>query len=446
MPQVEFVGQGARDGDNVAANPSRLLNLYREVVISGGRTQYVLKSVPGATLVVGLGGVWVRHMAEVGGLLYTLCNSRFYEIESDGSVNDLGAVTDSAETTISGNNGDVVAVSGGKYYLWDGATLSEPTAGAFSDFGSVTYLGNYTVLSQLNGRMFQWSNVADASDLPGLNFSTADGRDDDILRVMAINGVLYIFKQKSYEIWYLTGQSGASAFERQVGGVIDTGLNGYGQICQFDGGAFFVGDDGRAYIVSGAAKPISTPAVETAIKNDGPRYCITYDDEGHTFCAIVFDDAPAWVYDVANGEWHERAQGADFQPWSASASAKFNGAWHIGRTGGDILQLGRTNTDGGIVLARRAVSRPLYSDGQRFVVREVEIFPRQGFEAGSVTLRVSRDNGMTWSAPKVRSWSVGEYGKRIIWRALGQFRQLVAEITITDAVECSVNAEGRIQT
>lgn len=446
MPVLEFVGQSAQDSDNIQANPSRLLNLYREATSGqGGKTEYVLKAVPGSTYLAGLGGVWVRAMAEIGDMLYVLCNGRLYEIEADGKVNNLGAATDSAEGSISGNNGDVVAVIGGNYYHWDGATLTEPTPGAFSSFGSVTYLGNYTILSELNGRTFQWSAVADATDLPGLNFSTADGRDDNILRVMGINGVLYIFKAKSHEIWYLTGQSNASAFERQVGGVVDVGLNGFAQICQFDGGAFFVGDDGRAYLLAGGARPVSTPAVETAIATKSPLACITYDDEGHTFCAIVFDDAPAWVYDVATGEWHERAQGADFGPWQASVSAKAFGVWHIGRDGGEVLVLGRTNTDGGVPLSRRAISRPLYMDGQRFSVQEIEIFPRQGFDAASVMLRLSRDNGHTWTSPKVRSWGVGQYAQRIIWRAQGQARQLVAEITMTDAVECPINATARVK-
>jgi hypothetical protein len=44
----------------------------------------------------------------------------------------------------------------------------------------------------------------------------------------------------------------------------------------------------------------------------------------------------------------------------------------------------------------------------------------------------------------VQSWGVGEYARRIIWRSLGQFRQATAEITITDAEDISVNAEGRL--
>ena len=443
MPMVEFVGQSARDADNIRANPSRLVNLYRETVDPGDK--HALKSVLGTTAFASVGGVFVRTMAEYEGSTYVLANLALRKIDTDGSVAILGATVDDGYASIAGNNGNVTAVIGGKYYLWDGATLTEPTAGAFASFGAVDYLGNYTILTEKDGRRFQWSGVADPNDLPGLNFTTADGRDDNILRPLALNGQLYILKQSSIEVWYLTGGAGAEAFERQVGGVMDVGLKSFGLVTRFDGGAFMVGDDGRAYLLSGQMQPISTPAVETAIKNSVPEFCLTYDDEGHTFCAITFRDCPAWVYDVASGEWHERAQGADLGPWEASATARMAGVWYLGRDGGEILALDRTNTDGGLPLVRMARSRLLYMDGERFTVSEVEIFPRVGFDAATVELSVSKDGGITWGSPKPRSWEVGEYSRRITWRNLGQFRQAAFELKMSDAVDVPVSSQARVK-
>ncbi len=443
MPMVEFVGQSVRDADNIRDNPSRLVNLYREPVDPGDK--HVLKSVLGTSAFAELGGVFVRAMAEYEGSLYALANLALQKIDPDGSVTSLGATDDDEIASIAGNNGNVTAVIAGKYYLWDGVSVTEPTAGAFSDFGAVDYLGNYTILTELNGRRFQWSGVADPDTLPGLSFSTADGRDDNIIRPLAMNGQLYILKQSSIEIWYLTGAAGASAFERQVGGVIDVGLKSFGLVCRFDGGAFMVGDDGRAYIIGGQLQPVSTPAVETAIKNCRPEFCLTFDDEGHTFCVITFRDCPAWVYDVATGEWHERAQGADLDPWAVSVSARMGTDWFVGRDGGEILQLGRTNTDGGLPLVRMAQSRNLYMDGGRFTVSECEIFPRVGFDAATVELSVSRDGGITWGSPKARSWEVGEYTKRIVWRNLGQFRQGAFRLKISDPVDVPLSSQARIK-
>lgn len=440
--RLEFSGQSARDSNNIQANTSRLVNCYREPVQGGGKTQHVIKSVPGTSAFSSISGVFVRAMEEIGGAVYALCGGSMHKVMPDGSALALGAVIDSEDATVSGNNGNVTVVTGGRYYVWNGTTLVEPATGAFNAFGSVDYVSNYTVLTERDGTKFQWSAVANPASLPGLNFSSADGKDDKIIRGMAIGGAYIVFKAKSQEVWYVTGESGANAFTRQAGGVTDVGLKAFGLVCKIPGGgAFYVSDDGKARVI-GLPQPVSTAAVETAIAEGKPEKCIATEDEGHTFCAIVFRDRPAWIYDMSTGEWHERAQGADLGPWRASASVKAWGKWFIGRSGGAVLELGRTNTDGGIVLPRVMVSRTMAMEDRRFVVTELACFPRTGFGAGTIELRVSRDNGHTWGAPKPRSWGIGDFGKRMAWRALGQFRQMTVELRMTDAIECPINAEG----
>lgn len=445
MPQIEFFGQSVADGDNIAANPSRLVNLYREPVPSGGRGGAVLKSVPGLQPFSQLPGVFTRQIAEIDGKLFAVVGARLYEIATDGGYVDRGAIADDENTTIAGNNGNVTIVANGDYYLWNGTTLTNPTPGAFSDFGSHDYIGNYTVLTELNGRRFQWSDIADPADLPGLNFSTADGRDDNLIRPFAINGVLYLFKQTSHEVWYVTGGSGANAFERQAGGVVDVGLKAHNLICRIPGAAFFVGDDNRAHLVSGQVQPVSTPAVETAIKDKRPRACFAYEDEGHTFCVITFRDCAAWVYDVALGEWHERAEGVTLDPWSATTATKFNGEWYCGRDDASLFQFAKIGTDDNGPLIREATSRTLHQDGQRFSVSELELFPRQGFQSASIELEISRDGGLVWTPPKVRTIGpVGNYAGRVIWRNLGQCRQITARVRFSEAQRFTMLAEGRL--
>lgn len=445
MPQLEFFGQSARDSDMIGANPSRLTNFYREPIVSGGRGAAVLKSVPGLAPFSNPPGVFTRAMAEIDSKLYAVVGGRLYEIAADGGYTDRGAIADDENTTISGNNGGVTIVAGGLYYLWNGTTLTNPTAGAFSSFGSHDYIGNYTVITELGGRRFQWSDIADPNDLPGLNFSTADGRDDNLIRPFAINGVLYLFKETSHEIWYVTGGAGAAAFERQAGGIVDVGLKSHNLITRIPGAAFFVGDDNRAHLVSGSVQPVSTPPVETAIKNCRPKSCFTYEDEGHTFCVITFRDCAAWVYDIALGEWHERAEGVLLDPWSVNCSAKFNGAWYCGRDDAALFKFDAIGTDDNGPLVREAVSRTLYQDGQRFSVAELELFPRQGFQSGTIELSVSRDSGATWTDPKPRALGpIGNYGGRVIWRSLGQCRNITAKVRFTDPQVFTMLAEGRL--
>lgn len=443
MPQVEFVGQSTRDSDYITSNPSRLVNVYREPIASGGRSSYAVKSVLGTSDYAELPGVFTRAMGVVNGSLYAVAGGKLHYINAGYSA--LGDIRDDENTSLAGNNGKVAVCADGRFYVWDGTAVSEPASGAFSDFGGLDYLSNYTILTQRNGRMFQWSNVADPTDLPGLNFSTADGRDDNLIRPVAINGMLYLFKEASHEVWYLTGQAGARAFARQAGGVVDIGLKGFGLITRIPSGGFFVGSDNRAHIVSGGIQPVSIPAVETAIQQGRPRACFAYEDEGHTFCAITFVDRPAWVYDVATNEWHERAEGALLQPWSVTCAEKWRGTWYCGADDAVIRKFDRISSDGDKPLVREMTSRTVYQDGQRFVASQLELFPLQGLTDGKIELFVSRDGGMIWSDAKIRSIGpVGNYAGRVIWRALGQSRQFTARVRVTGAHGFSMLAEGRI--
>lgn len=442
MPVVEFVGQSARDPDNIAANPSRLVNLYREPTVPGGRTGYALKPVMGSQAFATVEGVFFRSIAAVDTRLFAAIGGALYEFDQFGFATDRGTVLD-GDTTIAGNNGKVAIAAGGAYYVLDGGTLSSPTPGAFSDFGALDYIGNYTVITERNGRRFQWSALADAADLPGLSFSTADGRDDNLIRPVAINGALWLFKDRSHEVWYVTGGAGAEAFERAAGGVYDVGLRGHDLITRFDGGALFVGDDGRVYMCGGQSlQPVSIPPVETAIRLGLPRSCLTYEDEGHTFCCVVFRDRPAWCYDIATGEWHERSETGG--PWKANVSTFWRNQWRVGADGGTLRTLAHVATDAGLPLVKQATSRPVYVDGDRFVMRDLELFVRRGFSDGLIEIETSRDGGLTFGPPKPREFGpVGDYGGRVIWRNLGQFRQAVVRITVTGDI--TVNADGRVR-
>lgn len=441
---VEFVGQSAKDSDNIVADPSRLVNCFRE---RAGDGVPWLKSVLAMMPHCDLPGVFVEAMGVVDGKLYAVCGGVLFQIMRNGSIAQLGDV-DHGAASIAGNNGYVTVQAGTRYFVWDieNSTMTEPADGAFGGFGSVEFFGNYTILTQSGGRMFQWSALADPTDLPGLNFSTADGRDDNLVRAMALHGQLWLFKQESTERWYLTGGAGAEALERAAGGVSDVGLKGHGLICKFSGGAFMVGSDNRASLIGpGGLQPVSTPAVETAIKLHRPVKCVHYADEGHEMCAIIFRDAAAWVYDIATGEWHERAEGPALEPWRASVSAKFGDDWYVGRNDGRISIMQRSDIDGDQPLIREAVSRTLYMDGERAVLREMEFFARNGFSDAVGEIALSRDGGNTWGPWKARPFGgVGEYERRIIYRNQGMARRVTIKLRWTKAANINISAQCRV--
>lgn len=447
MPVLEFVAKSARDGDFVAATSERLINLYPEPLPEGAQARFVLKSVLGSQQLADLDGAFVRAFAQVPASdlterLFALCGGRLVQIDAAGVLTDRGAVPDDVVSSISGNRGDVTMTADGRYFVWDGSTLSEPTAGAFSSFGSVEFLGGYTLLTEKGGRRFQWSALADPATLPGLNFASAEARDDVILRGLAINGNYWIFKSTSVEIWALTGQANENAFSQIPGTTIENGLLAFGLVTKIPSGAFYVSTDGKAYVASGAqARPVSNPAVETAISQGTPTDCFYYEDEGHSFCVIRFAGRPAWVLDLATNLWHERATLAG--AWRATGSARAFGAWHVAGNGGLIERLQRNNVDGAQPLIRRAVSRTLYIEGNRFRVPMVEFLGRMGRSdlgrPASIVMRVSRDGGLTFGNERTASMgALGQYEQRAVFRSLGQARRLVVDVTLSDPADLTL--------
>jgi len=476
MPLIEFVGQSSSDADNGAANTSRLVNCYREPVDAGGRSRMAIKSVLGQEDYATVDAVSVQAMTAIGGVLHVVCGGKLFRIVSSGDGGELGSVIWSENSAISSNTGQVTITAGGRYFLWTGTAMTEPTAGAFSAFGSVDYLGGYTILTELDGRRVQWSDLADPSDLPGLNFATAETTDEAIIRAFQIGGVLFVFKENGYERWGITGEAGAGAFARLPGAEREIGLKSFNLISRIPDGAFFVGSDGRAYIAyGGEPAPISTPSVETAIHYLGPQRCFFFEDEGHAFCAITFDQGYAWVFDIATREWHERSESGGI--WPVAATAKIGGVWFGARDDGRVVKFTRNNRDLGLPLIRVITSRALYMS-EPFTVASVEFFGRIGIEAEvrrvlldttgdpelletgfdtvlevdgydvdpGLVLEVSGDGGHTFGRQRVLTFGrPGDYKARMIARALGQFRRpMVARLTMASPTETPIYADAEV--
>lgn len=440
---IEFVGQHRQDADNIAANPARLMNLYRERV--GNR--FVMKGVPGQQSFSDLNDVLGRAITEVGGTLYAVSGGSLYSITSGGVATNLGVIADDVETFMEGYAANVTIVSGGEYKVWNGTTLSQVTGGAFEDIGSVAFLGGYTILTERNGSRFQWAELQDPETLDALNFATAEGVDDTLQRAMGHGGNLYLFGTNSTEIWSLTGAADANAFGRLSGGVIDRGLLAPKLALDFGEGLFFVGDDGICYLLNGSQpQPVSGRGVETAIAQETPTHVFNYEVEGHKFIAVRFANRPTWIFDISMAEWHERAVGNDLDPWNVVGSVKAYGSWRGINVLSGVVTIGGTD-DLGQTIIKRATSTTFESDEQRFRVSQLIMRARTGFSdlGRDMTLiaRFSRDRGVTWGPQKPRSLGdLGEYETRAVWRSQGQFRSLTMEVTLGDNVNAPIYTDA----
>lgn len=482
MPRVQFVAQSAQDQDNIAANPARLLNLYAVPVVDEGRTTYALKSVLGQGAKDDIGTAAVRAMGRANDKNWLVGDGKLYEVASDGTVTERGTVADDANTTISGNLSDVTVVANNNYYLYDGS-ISQPTTKTFTNVGSHTYVGGYTVLTEKDGRRFQWSAIGDASSLNALHFATANKVDDDILRAVEFRGNLLLLCETSTEIWAIDPNAASATEVFVYVDLTNTGLKAFNLLVRFDDALFFIGNDNRAYLFGQGV--VSTPSVETSIAQSTPTHCFYYEDEGNKFCVIRFSDRPAWVFDLTTGLWHERSEGAGHLRWRATASLRNGSGWLVGNTDGEVLELSRTNQDLNAPLYRRAIGRTVFIGDRKFTVSKVELLARVGdhtlagaadfglsvgdgfgllLEGGSpnyglalgsesgderaanIDLYESLDGGRTWRGPKRRSMGMnGDFGQRMTWRARGQAQQYTMRFDLIEAADITLYSDAYVE-
>lgn len=447
MPRLEFVGSSARDQLNAKANPSRLVNGYREPMMPGGKGQHVLRSVPGMARIAQLPGVFMRDMTLFQGDIFAACGGNLFSVADGGSSVTVGAMEDSDQTSMAENNGTLCIAAGGVYRTSDGTTVSAPVAtGAVTNAGSVAYLGGYTLVFEQDGRKVQWSGLVAPTSFNGTHFASAEITADPIVRGIVFKDAVYIFKASGFERWGVTGLAGAGAFARIDGAQAEPGLAGFNLITQYPNGFAYVGTDGKVYALAGGLTPISTPPVEVALTENTAVKLFYYERRGHGFICLIFSDAMAWCYDIATGEWHER--GENELPWSARGSVKMGDGWYVGTDAGKVALLSPVCTDFGEPLIRRYVSYTL-SQSEQFSVSKIEAFPRVGLDvqatsdmsAAKVTLRTSRD-GFTWSADKDRSvGDTGKYLTRLTWRRLGLFRDATVELSLSCEADLPLLAE-----
>lgn len=482
--RLVLASKSAADSHDRGLMTERLINVYPVPASAGAMAQFELRAVPGMVAHCALPGPFLRGMKAVGGVLYVVTKGEVHRVRKNGTTSLIASIPDDPDTAISSNRDAITITADGDYLLIREGEVTQPGPGRINAEGSVTFLDQFTLLSERGGREVEWTEAGLPETRNGLYFKTAEANDDNNVRLFAVGGYLIVMKQESSELWANTQQGKFAAFARVAGGVSEIGLKAFNLITPAKDQAFFVGHDNVAYITSGGAPtPVSTPAVAQAIQRNKPTHCFYYEDRGHRLCVIRFSDRPAWVYDISMAEWHERASGADHAPWSVVAAEYCYGEWYLGSYTGEIFKLGVGPMDAGKPMRRTVVSREVYMEGELFTVSELEIlgrFAHSTIESGPdallgsdslpirsqsgtpllaqqqdyaaterpsrVWIRTSRDGGYTFGLPKIRDVArKGQHAARCRWTALGQYRRFCVEINITDPFEMPLQSDANIK-
>lgn len=445
--------------DSLPASAQRLVNLYPEQLPPEARAPWILRSTPGLAPVAACGPGYVRAMEAAGGKLLVVSGDQVWRwTEGEPAPTMLGNVGTGGPATVAvGATHAVVCTPPRAWaYRYDTGAFTEIPQGdgyAFPGASSVCWLDGYFVFTKPGTGEFFASALENPGVYDALDFATAEGVPDVLVRAVADHNELWLFGQGSVEVWYDAGDADFP-FRRMAGGVLRPGCVSAASVAKLDNGLVWLGQDGIVYRAQGLQpQRISTHAMERALAGYGglgDATALATSHDGHQFYVLTVPGAPAgnggglgatWAYDAATGLWHERASAAGGTGrWLGNAAAQFGQVALVGDGGSGTLfrQARDLGTDNGVVVSRIATLPPLWADGRRAAMHRLELELETGAPGGSGTVLLdwSDDGGRTWTAPRPAATGLpGDTAQaplpRAAWTRLGLFRQRVLRFSTT---------------
>ncbi len=466
------------------ASDNQLTNLFPEVIdTKQGKAVGALYGCPGLDLLTTVGAGPIKAMHVMAGVLYVVSGTTLYSVTPGYVVTNLGSVLPPTVGGLPGNGVFAYSVALGlstvtmpftmlagdaTYYLTDNGTQ----LGIFVGITPCQQDG-FILVNQPGSYLIWQSNLLDLTTWNALNFASASGDPDNIVRMFQLRRLIFVLKQKNTEVWQNVGTTGF-AFQRLDGTFIETGCIAPHSVAKTGQEIKWISQtsQGERVVVSlqGISSPtrISDHAVEFAMSQystvaDALGYA--YQQEGHVFYVLTFPTANAtWVYDATSSAlagvpmWHQRAQFAAgvFTRHIGQAYAFFNDRPVIGSYVNGALYAYDLNTltfaDLGSKWIRswRALQKP-NPQPMRFASLTIDMQTGINIASGAnpqVVLRWSDDGGHTWANGRIGSvGQIGQTGFRVKFNRLGATRRnsgldRIFELSSTDTFPVTIiNAE-----
>ena len=435
------------------ADVQRSVNMFPSVVESGtGKAPAILQSIPGLTLFASLGAP-IRGLFTAKGRLYAVAGSGLKELSSAASITNRGTIgSTTGAVGMAENLNQLIITDGTNGYVSPFTTnaLAQITGTGWLGSVKVSVLDGYAIFVKPDSQIFYISSVDDATILNVLNFASAEGSPDNIVTQVADHGQLFLFGASSIEIWDDTGGTDFP-FKRNSGARIETGCAAAFSVRKLDNTVYWLGQDERGsgivWKMNGYTPVrVSTQAIEEVLQGVSSlsgAIAYTYQQDGHSFYCLNVPGLPTtWCFDVASGNWHERAELA------SGEYAQHRGQFHtfafgkhlIGSADGNIYAYDpNVNTNAGDPLVRDRVSPhnalPNYAKVP-YASLQVDCIVGKGkpdSAAPSLMMRYSDDGGESWKNWRTASMgAIGQRKARTIYRRLGEARDRIWQIRCTD--------------
>lgn len=414
---------------------------------------YILESFVGNALFAENEGV-SRGVVEFNGLLYRILGTSLFEVSSTGIHTYKGTVLGADRCIFSKLGDDLIIVTSGQVYIFR-SSLNQIADIDLESPSSATHLNNAVIFDGEDGR-FVVSAIGDASDIPALNYATAESDVDDLVRVYAFEEQLYLFGTRTIERWWNSGV-GSPPYDRIQGGILQKGLAALYSVADNGEYMFFLGDDFNVYSLRGGQlQKISTLALAYEFDSythlsEASGWCMNL--RGDWYYVLSFPtDNKTWVYKIGLG-WFEWSSGIEGGRNIASSHVFVYNKHIVDAEDGNLYELNfDTYTENADPIIRLRDSAPLHGgalrkEGKRLTMNRLELIMEVGVGIlegqGSdpeIMLQFSDDGGKTFSAEtRGKIGQLGSYLWRVEWHCLGSFYSRIIRIKMSDPVFLSIH-------
>ncbi len=428
------------------------LNFYPEA-IETGKEKFVLMPWPGLTRVSAVTSGADRGMIVSGGYIYRVVGTTLYKVDEFGVHTSLGTVSGSERCDMTTDGVNIVMVHDGVVDVYDGSSIVQVADTDIIGAESVTFLNNQFIYTK--PQLFVVSDVGTPLTANSLNAANAESKPDNIVRAYAFQQTLYLFGERSTEVWWNSG-AGNPPFERIDGQIFEVGCAAKFSVAHTDEALYWLGDDFAVYRASGGARQrISSIAISHAISqfnkiDDAIGQTITF--EGQNFYILHFPSAnKTFALNESLGQlgWFEISSGIGGGIYQGRSFVQHkNKTWVADKENGAIYHLDLdANTNDGELIERRRVSNVIDGKiagmpGARLQMRKLQIIMETGTglitgqgEDPKIMFEVSDDGGKSW---KPKGWGrIGRLGENILRVELfdlDTFYSRMFRLTVTDPV------------
>lgn len=316
----------------------------------------------------------------------------------------------------------------------------------------IAFLDGYGLALDANRSEVRFSGLEDFSTWDPLDVFQRNDLADKWLAMIVVHKEIWLFGSQTSSVYYNSGDVDIP-FVPNPSVSIARGTIAPFSVGLLNGSPIWLADDLTVRYAQGyTPQRVSTHAVEYAIAQMNTvfdAWCSVYQEQGHTLYVLNFPTADqTWVYDLTSGLWHERGvwNGLDFDVMNVTCCAATSTAnLVLARTGSQVFEMAQTfavETDGmtGLRRVRRAphlnksLNRIRYARMRLLMEVGLGLSSGQGSDP-QIMLRYSDDGGQSFGGETLASAGpIGDYGTIPEWFQLGQARDRVFELSVSDPI------------